>query len=143
TAVIEDFQPVECAYGNAPLYSPKGVETLKFKMAMSADQVAGRSVIGYYRSHRRDDLSLSLNDLKLIQQAFPSPDKVFLLIKPVSAASCTGGFFFWEDGKIQSEFTLEVPFAPLSPLSEGPSLSEGREDYIQPLAAGPAEPINS
>lgn len=135
TAVIEDFERVPCAYSNGPLYRATGADAARFEAALErykSETSSGLSVIGYYRSHKRDDLYLSADDLTLIQRAFPGTDNVFLLIKPLSMRACTGGFFFWDDGNIQSEFTLEVPFAPVRSPSLAPSGTDAIDDLLLP-----------
>ena len=132
TAVIEDFEQVPCAYSSGPLYSATSADAARFEAALErykSETSSGLSIVGYYRSHKRDDLYLSADDLTLIRRVFPGTDNVFLLIKPLSRRACTGGFFFWDDGNIQSEFTLEVPFAPVRP----PSLTSSETDAIDDL----------
>jgi hypothetical protein len=120
--LIEDFVPVPCSYRNGPLYRLSEKDAVKFEtvLARCSSDPRGLSVIGYYRSHNRDNLYLSSDDLNLIQRYFLEPDRVFLLIKTLPSKACTAGFFFWEDGHIQTEFTyLEVPLGPLSfPVAE-------------------------
>lgn len=135
TAVIDDFDPVPCSYSNGPLYSATGADAAKFEAALTRHKSgtsSGLSVVGYYRSHKRNDLYLSADDLTLIQRVFPGPDNVFLLIKPLSIRACTGGFFFWENGVIQSEFTLEVPFAPVRPPSPQLPETDDIDDLLLP-----------
>jgi hypothetical protein len=120
--LIEDFVTVPCSYRSGPLYRLSEKDAVKFEtvLARCSSDPRGLSVIGYYRSHNRDNLYLSSDDLNLIQQYFSEPDKIFLLIKTLPSKACTAGFFFWEDGHIQTEFTyLEVPLGPLSfPVAE-------------------------
>ena len=132
TTVIDDFEPVPCSYSNGSRYSLKGAEAVLFESTLvrcGSDATSGLSVVGYYRSHKRNALCLSADDLTFIQSVFPGPDNVFLLIKPLPMRACTAGFFFWEDGKVQSEFTLEVPFAPIRSLSAGPG-DDPAEDLL-------------
>jgi len=73
----------------------------------------GLQVVGYYRSHLRDDLSLDENDLNLFRSRFPQATDVCLLIKPLADGSTTAGFFFWDNGAIESGFSFnEFPFDP-------------------------------
>ena len=120
--LIEDFVPVPCSYRSGPLYRLSEKDALKFESALArcSSDPRGLSVVGYYRSHKRDNLYLSSDDLNLIQRYFSEPDKIFLLVKTLPSRACTAGFFFWEDGQIQTEFTyLEVPLGPLSfPVAE-------------------------
>lgn len=82
-----------------------------------ADQTL--SVVGYCRSHNRDGLYLSQDDLRIIRSRFRWPDNLFLIIKSRPNRICTAGFFFWKYGGIQSEFTdSEVPLIPLSAAAD-------------------------
>jgi len=144
TAVIEDFEQVHSVYSNGPFYGATGTNAARFVDALEqykSKNPSGLSIIGYYRSHKRDDLYLSADDLSLIRRAFPEPDNVFLLIKPLSIRACTGGFFCWDNDNIQSEFTLEVPFAPIRPPSPGPSAAEAIDDLLCPNRLGVSEEL--
>lgn len=67
--------------------------------------------VGYYRSHTREDLFLSDEDVWLFSTYFADPSRVALLVKPRIASPSVGGFFFWENGKIRSGPSyLEFPF---------------------------------
>lgn len=138
--LIEDFTPVPCRNQSGPLYRLSEEDTVKFEAALTlcSSDARGLSVVGYYRSHKRDDLYLSSEDINLIQKYFPQPDQVFLLVKTLSSRACTAGFFFWEDGYIQTEFTyLEVPFGPVQsfPIAEPPTPAAARvDDRLAPPA---------
>ena len=114
--VVEDFVPVPCDYARGRFYCLSEDDVCSFGAAIArnqSDNGCNLAVVGYYRSHNRNDLYLSPDDLKLIHRFFAKPDKVFLLIKTLPSKTCTAGFFFWENGYIQTEFTyLEVPFGP-------------------------------
>ncbi len=120
--ILEDFIRV-------PDSDPAALEAVLLKTALAAcDAPAAPSIIGYYRSHLGEGLSLSPADLQIIESYFQSPASVFLLIKPAPVTkACTAGFFFWEDGAMQPEFSpLEValgtkPAPPTPPLDELPS----------------------
>lgn len=114
-AFIDDFVPVPCSYGNGLLYDLSGGDTTNLESALLQAALAGcepgrPAVLGYYRSHVRDGMSLASGDLSVIESYFQAPASVFLLLKAVTGnKACTAGFFFWEDGRIQSEFSsLEV-----------------------------------
>jgi TonB-like protein len=145
TAFIDDFEPVRCAYRKGPQYSFTDEDAGNFEEALArceSDKTRGLSVIGYYRSHNRDDLYLSADDLDLIQHLFSAQDNVFLVIKTLPIRACTAGFFFWEGARIQSEFThLEVPLGPLrsqSSTSPRPATMETLEELLA-LLASPTE----
>jgi len=134
--VIDDFVPVPCSHHGGPLYDLSDEDSVKLEAALLRATLAAREspaapvVVGYYRSHMRDGLWLSPTDLLTIESYFQAPANVFLLVKGVAGTqACTAGFFFWEDGRIQSQFSsLEVA---LGRTPSSPSLS----------AALPAEPV--
>ncbi len=113
---IDDFVAVPCAHRDGPQYNLSGAETVQLEAALlraalaECESPAAPAVLGYYRSHTREGLALSPADLLLIDSYFQAPDSVFLLVKAAPHTSaCTAGFFFWEDGHLQSEFSsLEV-----------------------------------
>src|ERR1017187_1049475 len=127
--VIDDFVPVPCSYRGEPLYTLSDEDTVNLEAALLRAALAqcespdAPSILGYYRSHIRDGLSLSPADLLVIDSYFQAPASVFLIVKPLAGTkACTAGFFFWEDGRIQSEFSsLEVALGrtPSLPLAAG------------------------
>jgi hypothetical protein len=127
--VIEDFVPVPCSYHDGSLYDLADEDTVNLEAALLRAALAGcekpdaPSILGYYRSHMRAGLWLSPADLQAIDSYFQAPASVFLLVKTVvSAKACTAGFFFWEDGRIQSEFSsLEVALGHTMPSPDVPA----------------------
>jgi hypothetical protein len=114
--VVDDFVLFPCAHGNGPFYDLAPAEVAEFEATLARGRTEWeQSVVGYYRSHNRDGLFLSPGDLQLIQRHFPAPDNIFLIIKTLPNRTCTAGFFFWKDGRIQSEFTdSEAPLIPIN-----------------------------
>lgn len=81
------------------------------KTALGAKE--GLVAIGYYRSSFRDGLRLEQEDIALLQEHFPNPSNVALLIHPTRTGSSTAGFFFWDNGILESGFSFnEFPFDP-------------------------------
>jgi hypothetical protein len=137
--VIDDFVPVPCAHRTGPRYDLSDEDRVKLEEALLRAALAGcdapdaPSTVGYYRSHLRDGLWLSVADLETIDGYFQAPDSVFLLVKAVAGVkACTAGFFFWEDGRIQSEFSsLEVALGSTpspAPPSGQPAMLESAPD---------------
>jgi TonB family protein len=114
--IVEDFETVPCKSQNGPYYAVTSRDLAGFEEALARSTMCEeRSVVGYYRSHRRRGLFLSEDDLGLIRRYFPLPDKLFLIVKTLPNGACTAGFFFWKDGEIQPEFTnSEVPLIPIA-----------------------------
>ena len=74
----------------------------------------GSSIVGYFRSHIREDLCLSTEDEDLITRNIRDPNSIFLLVRPFDIGMCMAAFFFWENGKLQTDGSdLEVPFVAL------------------------------
>ena len=143
---VDDFVPVGCDYERGPFYCLSKADTANFESILETCQSKSEpasSVIGYYRSHNRDDLYLTSDDLKLIHKYFSEADKVFLLIKTLPSKACTAGFFFWEDGYIQTEFTyLEIPFSPAAAADFG-AADFGQVRTQLESAKAPANPPNT
>ena len=76
----------------------------------SAAVKSAQQPVGYYRSHTRDGLSLSGDDLQYCQTFFPGPDDVVLLVRPSGMKVSTAGFFCYAEGSLQDSTPLEFPF---------------------------------
>ncbi len=111
---IKDFEPFLCEYRPDHQFILSDSDRRKLEKLVAAgrsERDDGLTVVGYYRSHIGDGLSLSQEDVSLAQKYFYDPANVFLVIKPVADGSASAGFFFWDQGRIDSEFTfLEFPF---------------------------------
>jgi len=66
--------------------------------------------VGYYRSHTRDGLSLSPEDLDLLDRYFREPEHVALLVKPFATKVSMAGFFVRQDGAFPQATPLEFPW---------------------------------
>ena len=114
TVRIEDYEPVPCTYMNGPSYLLSERDLHEF--ADSYDRWRSGPdrriyAVGYYRSHTRDGLNITPEDMSLIKKYLPPPKSVALLIKPFATKVSIAGFFFWEDGTMHSASTyLEFPF---------------------------------
>src|SRR5690348_1368722 len=94
----------------APLFNSTGTD-FRSLIAAAETERSGTTVIGYFRSHVRDGLCLSDQDRELIERSIRDPQSVFLVIHPFEMGICMAGFFFWEDGEVQTESSeMEVPF---------------------------------
>lgn len=139
---VDDFEPIPCDHRRGPSYVLSAKEAANFEAVLAQTSARqGPSVLGYYRSHNREGLFLSAEDLHLIQHHFRGADNLFLLIKTLPKGACTAGFFFWKDGRIQSEFTdSEAPLLPVSLSSGNEALPfEQAIDAISPVLAAAAE----
>lgn len=110
---IEDFDPVECAYKRGPSYLFVDEDRAAFEEAVrrwQPDAARPMYAVGLFRSSTRDGMSLSSDDLELLDVLFPSPAHIALLIKPYGTKVSMAGFFFREDRRFQETTPLEFPF---------------------------------
>jgi hypothetical protein len=148
--VIDDFDVIGCEFRKESFYSLSAKDHQKWGAMLRrrrSEPKLGASVVGYYRSHEREDLYLSTEDLTVIRSHFADPDNVFLVIKALPGLACTAGFFFWENGRIQSEFTnSEVALIPTElSLAAGPPETHSVESIkpdVLPDFSSPAAGTN-
>ncbi len=87
-------------------------EETAFGEALERVKQQGQQVIGYFRSHTRDGMSLAGEDAALLEKHFPDAEAVALLIKPLPARIPSAAFFVREaDGSFRHDEPLvEFPF---------------------------------
>lgn len=103
---VEDFESVACEYRRGPSYLFTADDGASFEEACTR----ATSAVGYFRSHTREGMSLGPEDIELMEQHFPSPSHVALLVKPFATKVSIASFFFREDGLFPSAAPLEFPF---------------------------------
>ncbi|HBY61066.1 MAG TPA: hypothetical protein DEH78_14685, partial [Solibacterales bacterium] len=140
---IEDYEPVPIVYEKGPSYLLNGEEERRF--AEAAAEWSGLTgqrvhVVGYFRSHTREGLGLSPEDLGLIDRHIPGDSPVALIIKPFAARIPTAGFFVRVDGEFQSDSMHEFPFRrkELGGGLAGRAERPWREEESEPEAPRPA-----
>ena len=110
---IEDFEAVDCEYKRGPSYLFRNEDRGVFEEAAARwqpDESRTVFAVGFFRSHTRDGMSLAEEDVALLNENFPAPAQVALLIKPFGTRVSMAGFFFREDGTFQETTPLEFPF---------------------------------
>jgi hypothetical protein len=110
---IDDFKPVESQHRTGPSYLLSDEDRAKFLSACEQWQPGDsqpRYAVGFYRSNTRDGLLLAPEDVELLDDFFPSPAHVALLIKPYGTKAAAAGFFFRIDGLFPVATLLEFPF---------------------------------
>jgi hypothetical protein len=103
TAVIEDYLLVPCSHAKGPsfLLTDSEVEAL--------DQIAARAVkggipiVGFFRSHTRDPLELTDEDLELLEKRLPDPHSLILLVRPYATKPPQATFFYRTGGSFQHQ----------------------------------------
>lgn len=110
---VKDFEPFLCEYRPDHKFILSDADRRKLEKLLAArkERQEAVAVVGFYRSHLGEGLRLSPEDLSIAQACFCDPADVFLVVKPAADRSMSAGFFFWDNGRIDSEFTfLEFPF---------------------------------
>lgn len=112
---VEDFEPVLCEHRRGPSFLLSEADTNRFEEALSRHRFSPEKriyAVGCYRSHTREGMSLSPEDLSHFNEYFPDPSAAFLLVKPYATKVSMAGFFFREEGgKIHTEAPYqEFPF---------------------------------
>jgi hypothetical protein len=98
---IDDFEPVACEHRRGPSYLLSDADRVLYEEALLRHRPSpGKQIyaVGCYRSHTREGISLSPEDLEHFQKYFPDPASAFLLVKPFATKVSVGGFFFREEG---------------------------------------------
>jgi proteasome lid subunit RPN8/RPN11 len=111
---IVNFLPLPCGHCFGPSYVLSQEEKAAFQQVLAKWRpLPSRTIyaVGYYRSHTRENLFLSDEDVWLLSTYFPDPSHVALLVRPRVVGASVGAFFFWEEGKIRTGSSyLEFPF---------------------------------
>ncbi len=140
---IEGFTPVLCEYESGSLYHlSKSDKDLLQEQLFRWQRGPGRNlyVVGFYRSHNREDFSLDGEDVSLAKEFFSDSVGVFLLIRPVGQRDRVGGLFLCDEGHVERECNLIFPFSR-SRLTRGEttldSLPETEEEDMPEGVAPP------
>jgi hypothetical protein len=147
---VEDFEAVECEYQRGPSYllgERAGAEFREACRRWQPDESRPVYAVGFFRSHTREGMSLGPEDLDLLDEYFPSPAHVALLVKPHGTKVSTAGFFFREDGAFQESTPLEFPFRrrELTVEDAEPArkpMPESRLEATRPRAVARHEPLD-
>lgn len=109
---VEDYEAVACEYKRGPSYLFVDSDRDAFEEACHRGGPGSQPVyaVGYFRGHTREGLSLGVEDIELMDQYFPSPGSVALLVKPFGTKVSVASFFSREDGVFPSTAPLEFPF---------------------------------
>jgi hypothetical protein len=139
---VDDFEAVPCEYRRGPSYLFTEEDGRDFEDCWNRLQpgtTPSAYAVGYFRSHTRDGFSLEGEDLELLDQFFPGPTAVALLIKPYATRVSMGAFFAREHGVFPEKSPQEFPLRRRELLGEeAPArrpLTEGRRGERRPRAA--------
>ena len=111
---VEDFEAVECDHASGPSYILSDEDRAAFVESMNRwRRGADRRIyaVGYYRGHTRDGVCLAAEDLAVLEELFPEPTAIAMVIKPYATKVSIAGIFFREDGQFKADAShLEFPF---------------------------------
>lgn len=111
---VEDFEAVECDHASGPSYILSDDDRAAFVESMSRWRTGpDRRIyaVGYYRGHTRDGICLAAEDLAVLEELFPEPTAIAMVVKPYATKVSVGGIFFREDGQFRADAShLEFPF---------------------------------
>src|SRR5215471_7012635 len=126
---IEDFEAVESEHAAGPSYLLSEADRRRLESRIAARGTSGKKphVVGFYRSHTRNGLAITMEDDYVFSNYFRKSSDVFLLIKSNDAAPPTGGFLIREGGRILSDtpylqFTFSPEFAVRAERQAPPAL---------------------
>ena len=103
---IQGFEEIACEHRYGPSFALSNDD--RARLAERLARTSSPPVIGIYRSYTGRDAELDDGDLTLIREHFRSGQFVFLLLQPVNAQACIGGFRLVRDGELQAE----PPYTP-------------------------------
>ncbi|PWU10362.1 MAG: hypothetical protein C5B51_04450 [Terriglobia bacterium] len=88
--------PLDCEHAFGPSFtlSPKDHALLAELLAASRRSAGDAQPVGWYHSHTRSDVFLSVADLEIHDRYFPENWQVALVLRPYSLEHVQGGFFF-------------------------------------------------
>jgi hypothetical protein len=138
SVLVEDYEPVACAYTLGPSYLLSEEEREKLEEAIEKRENAGQTVVGFFRSNTRPQLVLQDDDQELFEEFFPEDYAIFLLAKPFSRKPCQGAIYVREGGKVRAEASpLEFCFSRAELEKQG-ALQPGVRLVSQPARLGPS-----
>lgn len=111
---IEDFEPVTCDYKRGPSFQLSGQDEERFAGAVERNANTPQKriyAVGYFRSHTREGLGLTDEDIELFHRYFTDPYQVILMVRPYATKVSMAGFFFEEEDGFRRESSYqEFPF---------------------------------
>lgn len=114
---IRVARPLPCEHAFGPTFnlSPNDVAQLEALLEAPKDDrtLAGLTVVGWYHSHTRSEISLTGPDIEIHKKYFAGPWKVAVVLRPAPMQPTRAAFFFTEaDGAIRKssrQLELSIP----------------------------------
>jgi len=133
---IERYQRIECEHRSGPHFvlSEDEFAALETRAAELARASGDLNVVGFYRSHLRDDFGLDAPDREIIARYFEDAEDLFLLIGPASGALRAQFFTHAPDGQVMAA-DPEFPFRGRAIASLEPDDPKEKTGRSHPVAA--------
>jgi hypothetical protein len=114
TVKVEDFEVIDCDHASGPSFILSEDDRNAFADSMERWQRGpDRRIyaVGFYRGHTREGICLAAEDLSVLDEMFPEPSAIALIVKPYATKVSVAGIFFREDGQFKADAShLEFPF---------------------------------
>lgn len=111
---VEDFEIIDCDHASGPSFILSDEDRAGFEESMQRwRQGPDRRIyaVGFYRGHTREGICLAAEDLAILDEMFPDPSAIALIVKPYATKVSMAGIFFREDGQFKADASvLEFPF---------------------------------
>jgi TonB family protein len=134
---LQDFELIACEYARGPLFRLSDVDLERFDRTFAQHTAAGRTVVGFFRSHTRKGIQLDPEDITLLDSRFSAAHHIALLIRPFATKPSVAGIFIREDGVFRIDAShKEFPFRS----SQLTALAPNQEPAQAPSPAAPPPP---
>jgi hypothetical protein len=124
---ITGFEPIPCDYRSGPSFVVSDSVKAEFRSAMARHPAA--EIVGYYRSHTRAGSGLDSSDQEIVDHIFPGLSGLVLLVKPSGITTLTAGYFFFQNGRLETRavgpsfpFLVSVPGGTPPPVVPEPGV---------------------
>ncbi len=138
---IDEYEMIPIEYKRGPSYLLSDADLKAFEETFGRLRHGfkdGFHPVGMFRSHTRESVGLSQEDLNLMEKFFPETDKVVLLIRPYATKVSTAGFYFRKDGKFAEgppagEFPFRRKDLAGADDAQPPASSRGQGSVDRPI----------
>ena len=91
-------RPLLCEYALGPTFTLSGKDRVRLEALLQDGPQEDWEPVGWYHSHTRSEILLSVRDVEIHNRYFPEPWQVALVVRPHAMQPMRAGFFFREAG---------------------------------------------
>lgn len=144
TVAVRQFEPIAIEYLHGPQYrlSDRDKQNFTIAMARLRHQSLDLRPVGFYRSDTGDAFSLTEDDRPILDEFFPHPEDLVLLIHPAVLKAPTATILVRGNGAFPAELPPGFAFRRrelTGVASEAPPVEWNRHPHRDDLAAPAAE----